>query len=124
MKLTIKILTISLLTAFLFTACEEENNEPGENEVWMKNNAFNPEEKDVLVGTTVKWINKDDTEHTITSSDGLFEGGSVAAGETYEYTFDSTGVYSYVCTIHTGMSGKIVVGNVDTGTDDDSGGDY
>lgn len=126
MKRYMKIITASLLAVFLFTACEEDNEGskegPGDNEVWMENIAFNPQEKSVPVGTTVKWINKDDVDHTVTSSDGLFDSGNIAGGETYEYTFDSTGTYDYVCTLHSGMTGTVIVGDSGSNGDDDGGG--
>jgi len=122
-----KFFTLSLLAVFLFAACEEENNEegnngPGENEVWMEDIAFSPASKSVPVGTTVKWINKDDVDHTVTSSEGLFDSGHIAAGEIYEYTFDSAGTYDYVCTLHSGMTGTVIVGDSGSNGDDDNGG--
>ncbi|MBS3805963.1 MAG: cupredoxin family copper-binding protein [Bacteroidales bacterium] len=122
-----KLFTMSMLAVFLFAACEEENNEdsnndPGENEVWMEDIAFSPSEKNVSVGTTVKWINKDDVDHTVTSSEGLFDSGNIAAGEIYEYTFDSAGTYDYVCTLHSGMTGTVIVGETGSNGDDDNGG--
>ncbi len=127
MKSIFKIVGISLAAALIFAACEDENNEsgPGENEVWMQNNEFNPVSLDISKGTTVKWINKDDVDHTVTSSDGLFDSKTVASGETFQYTFDSKGIYDYVCTIHSGMSGTINVDTTSTSDSDDDGGyDY
>jgi plastocyanin len=132
MKSILKTLMIGLAASLIFAACEDENNNesgPGENEVWMQNNDFNPENLEISKGTTVKWINKDDVDHTVTSSDGLFDSKIVPAGETFQYTFDSTGTYDYVCTIHSGMSGTINVGttssNDDSSNNDDGGGyDY
>jgi len=128
MNFYMKFFTVSLLAVFLFTACEEEeNNEqgkdgPGENEVWMENIAFTPGEISVPVGTTVKWVNKDDVDHTVTSSEGFFDSGNISAGEIYEYTFDSTGTFGYVCTLHSGMTGTVIVGDSGSNGDDDSDG--
>lgn len=81
------------------------------------------QEKNVSVGITVKWINKDDVYHTVTSSGGLFDSGHIAAGEIYEYTFDSAGTYDYVCTLHSGMTGTVIVGESENdGGDDNNGG--
>jgi hypothetical protein len=34
------------------------------------------------------------------------------ASGTYQYTFTTPGSYSYICTLHSGMSGQVVVGDV------------
>ena len=74
------------------------------------------------MGTTVKWVNKDDVDHTVTSSDGFFDSGNISAGEIYEYTLDSTGTFDYVCTLHSGMTGTVIVGDSGANGDNDSDG--
>jgi plastocyanin len=128
---TLRMITLSLAAALIFAACEDKNKGnndnagPAENEVWMQNNAFDPETLNISKGTTVKWINKDDADHTVTSSDGFFDSKTVAGGDTFQHTFDSTGIYDYVCTIHSGMSGTVNVDTTSTNDDsnDDGGGD-
>ncbi len=84
-----------------------------EAEVAMEGSAFVPEVITVTTGTTVIWANRDAFEHTVTSGtqgspSGTFD-ASVAAGETFSYTFDSAGSYDYYCRIHSGMSGTVIV---------------
>lgn len=79
-------------------------------EVDMLNSAFSPSSITVARGTTVIWINKDATVHTVTSG-AMFDSGDVTQGKSFSYTFNSTGTYSYYCRYHRsmGMTGRVVV---------------
>lgn len=91
------------------------SNSPGANEVWMQNNMFNPTSLTVSAGTTVKWTNKDNVNHTVTSGTpsspaGLFDSGNITASGTYSFTFSTAGTYQYYCRVHAPMmAGTIVV---------------
>jgi plastocyanin len=80
-----------------------------EHEVGMAGRAFAPSTLEIQVGDTVTWTNDDDTEHTVTASDGLFDSGQLAEGGTFAFTFDTAGEYSYFCAIHPEMQGRVVV---------------
>ena len=77
---------------------------------------FDPEVTDVEVGTTVVWENLDNTVHTVTSgnadagADGMFDSEMMAAGASFEYTFNEDGSYDYYCTFHPWMKGTVNVG--------------
>ena len=106
-----KILVIS---AVLFALCTVisgcgKSDVPGANQVWMQNMAFTPNSITVPVNTTVTWTNKDGMTHNVTSDSGTFVSGNIAAGGTYAHQFTSTGTYNYRCTIHAGMTGKVIV---------------
>ncbi|NIQ04689.1 MAG: cupredoxin family copper-binding protein [Candidatus Korarchaeota archaeon] len=80
----------------------------------MENLEFVPETITIQVGTTVKWINKDSVDHTVTSGTrgnptDLFDSGDVGAGETFQYTFTNAGTYDYYCKYHPGMEGVVNV---------------
>ncbi len=75
----------------------------------ISGNAFNPSSKTISEGTTVKWVNNDGYAHTVTSDNQVFSSGNINGGDSYTYTFNSTGTYDYHCTIHTTMTGSIVV---------------
>lgn len=79
------------------------------NEVIIQGDAFSPVILTVPINTTVKWTNNDAVNHTISSETGLFESGVITHGGTYSFQFTSAGTYSYHCTIHPFMTGKIVV---------------
>ncbi len=84
---------------------------PGPNQVFMQNIAFNPTTRTVAKGTTVQWVNQDGVTHTVTkvSGPGAAFNSSVASGGNFSVTFDSAGTIQYHCTIHAGMTGTIVV---------------
>jgi plastocyanin len=96
-------------------ACKKEtkNNttsgSPGTNEVWMQNTAFTPSSITVTVNTTLTWTNKDGMAHTVTSTTGLFDSGNINAGGTYSHQFTTAGTFPYRCTIHSGMTGTVIV---------------
>lgn len=78
----------------------------------IKNIQFAPKELTVKAGTTVKWTNSDQVAHTVTKDSGPgpdFDSGDVAGGGTYEQTFKTPGKIHYVCQIHPGQEGDIVV---------------
>jgi plastocyanin len=76
---------------------------------------FSPQNVTVIIGTnnTVQWTNKDSTDHSVTSRPGdpaSFNSGAIPPGGTYEYTFNTPGVYPYYCTFHPGwMHGTVTV---------------
>lgn len=71
--------------------------------------SFNPQSLQVAKGATVTWTNNDSTEHTVTSDDNLFDGGLLASGATFSYTFNQAGTFNYHCKIHPSMTAKVVV---------------
>ncbi len=62
------------------------------------------------VGDTVIWTNTGSSAHTATSDHGLWDSGRLAPGQTYSFTFNTPGNYSYHDAIGSGMSGLITVG--------------
>lgn len=82
---------------------------PGANEVWIQGRAFNPATITVTAGTTITWTNKDGVNHTVTSTTALFDSGTIANNGTYSHTFNSTGTFTYTCTIHPDMAGTVIV---------------
>lgn len=73
--------------------------------------AFAPAELTVPAGTTVVFTNQDETLHTVTPVEGptAFGGGVDGVGSSVEVTFEEAGRFEYICTIHPGMAGAIVV---------------
>ena len=81
-------------------------------------NAFDPRELTIVVGTTVRWTNLDSLPHTVTSgtsdgtagaADGLFDSGFLNPEDTFTYTFNEPGEYDYFCLPHPWMIGKVTV---------------
>lgn len=83
--------------------------------------SFTPSIMEIETGTTVTWTNADSIPHTSTASDGTFDSGVLAEGETFSQTFDTPGTYEYVCSIHPSMTGTVsVLDSAPTGIDGDS----
>ena len=80
------------------------------NEVGIANFAFTPQVLTVRAGTTVTWINRDDTAHAIASTTGAFPGSkALDTDQRYSRRFDKPGVYNYLCSIHPMMTARVVV---------------
>ena len=79
------------------------------NTVKIDNFSFTPQTVTVRTGTKVTWINKDDVPHTVTSNDKKFKSRALDTDEQFSYTFSVPGTYSYYCSVHPHMTGKIVV---------------
>jgi plastocyanin len=63
-------------------------------------------------GETVTWTNQDGLEHNVLGANGAWGSfGSMRTGKKTSYTFSEPGVYAYVCTMHPGMVGTVVVGD-------------
>ena len=71
--------------------------------------AFAPATITTRVGEEVSWRNHDPADHTVTGADGGFDSGTMAQGATFRTSFDDPGEYRYLCALHPGMKGKVVV---------------
>jgi plastocyanin len=82
-----------------------------------RGNQFSPADVIVDVGTKITWRNGDAVAHDVKkSADAVDFGGTFGAdasrfgpGQSYSFTFTEAGTFSYTCTIHTLMSGKVEV---------------
>lgn len=117
-KLFISLLIIPIL--FIAASCDKDDNEgdtstnggstgPGTNEVWIQGSAYNPATITVDAGTTIKWINKDNIGHTVTSDNNLFDSGTLNLNGTFSLNFPAAGTYSYHCIPHPFMTATVVV---------------
>jgi plastocyanin len=71
---------------------------------------FSPTTTYVNVGGTVKWTNGTDAPHTVTSDTGSeLDSPSLNEDKTFSHTFAATGTFAYHCTVHTYMTGQVVV---------------
>ena len=80
-------------------------------EVSIQDFAFDPPHIQVSTGDTVTWTQGADEEaHTATADDGTFDSGTLTAeGETFEFTFEEAGEFSYFCEVHPEMLGLVTV---------------
>jgi len=91
------------------TRAKSEDTKVPPAQVSVDNFSFGPDTLTVPANSTVTWINKDDVPHVIASNDGLFKSKALDTDDKYSYTFSKAGTYSYYCSIHPKMVGKIVV---------------
>jgi len=71
--------------------------------------AFSPNPLTISVGTTVTWMNHDNTSHTATANSGAFDTGIVAPGGQASKQFTTAGSFAYHCSIHPNMVATITV---------------
>jgi plastocyanin len=71
--------------------------------------SFSPQRLSVKAGTTVTWINQDDTPHIVASSTKLFKSKALDTTDKFSFTFTTPGTYEYFCSLHPHMSGTVVV---------------
>jgi plastocyanin len=77
--------------------------------VKIDNFTFGPTVVTVGVGTTVTWVNNDDIPHTVVAIDKAFKSHVMDSDEKFSFTFTKPGEYSYFCSLHPHMVGKVVV---------------
>lgn len=83
-----------------------------ENTIPIQDFEFTKEKITIERGTTITWINRDEAKHDITPTGGPsdFMGSELLSqGETYEFTFDTPGTYTYNCSPHPYMTAEIEV---------------
>src|SRR4051812_18493264 len=88
----------------LFLSCSKNSSSYGNttpptgsnsNQVSIYNMSFSPSSTTVNKGTTITWTNNDNTTHTVTANDNRFGSGYLNKGDSFSYTFDSTGTFAY-----------------------------
>ena len=80
-------------------------------DVAIHNYSFTPSTLTVPVGTTVTWTNRDFDVHTVTADDTrqTFKSAGLDTDDSFSFTFNKAGTYSYHCSLHPHMTGKIIV---------------
>jgi plastocyanin len=119
----VRLSFLSLISLLIFAACSKSgggayggnnnnNNTGGNNDpntVKMAGMAFYPLTLTVAAGTTVTFLNNDNTTHTVTDDGGTFDSGNIAAGANYKHTFATGGTIKYHCKIHSSMKATVEV---------------
>ena len=124
-----------MIAALLATSCSADEPptgmtaEPAKDAITVEiaDFAFAPGDLEIEQGETVTWTNEDDIAHTVTSGrakkqgvpgvsknrdaapDGVFDSGTMDLDDTFEFSFDESGTFTYFCAIHAGMSARVVV---------------
>ena len=79
------------------------------SEVKIDNFTFAPGTITVKAGTQITWTNGDDIPHTVVSDDKTFKSKVLDTDEKFSFAPTKPGTYSYFCSIHPKMTGKVVV---------------
>jgi len=78
-------------------------------DVKIDNFSFTPATLTVKAGTQITWTNGDDIPHTVVSDSQVFKSKVLDTDEKFTFTASKPGTYSYFCSIHPKMIGKVVV---------------
>ena len=73
---------------------------------------FGPASITIPVGTTVVWINDEQSEHTVTADDDSFDSGDQPFEASFARTFSEPGTYRYYCRFHGDVGGVGMAGTV------------
>ena len=109
----LRCLRPGLLVCFMAVGLAPQQSFPAgasKAQVDIDNFSFLPKEITVPVGTTVTWTNHDDVPHVVASADDQFKkSAALDTDESFSHTFTTAGNYTYFCSIHPHMTGKIIV---------------
>jgi plastocyanin len=107
------ILSIATLIVLALTALPTTQSAaaagPPSADIKIDNFSFTPQTITVKTGTQITWTNGDDIPHTVVSEDKSFKSKVLDTDEKFVFTAAKPGTYSYFCSIHPKMTGKLVV---------------
>lgn len=103
------VLAVALFTTQAAPAASPRATASGTKTVSISHFEFHPHTLNIAKGTRVVFSNKAGTAHTATNA-GVFDTGHIKPGHSVAVRFTQKGTFSYHCTIHPFMHGKIVVG--------------
>ena len=117
-KMKIFTLCMALFFTLTFLSCTKDASRPAQDDetkaesviagrISILSSGFDPQEFYVREKGTVLWINNDNSVHTVTADNGVFNSGDLRSGATFSYTFNTRGDYPYHCKYHPEMAGII-----------------
>jgi plastocyanin len=71
--------------------------------------AFHPVNLVVATGTRVRFVNRDSTAHTATTTSAGFDSGTLKPGQGATVTLTKRGTFAYICQFHAFMHGTVSV---------------
>ena len=77
--------------------------------VEIRDMKYEPATLTITAGTMVTWINEDTMPHTVTDRNRMFHSAALDTKDSFSYTFATPGEFTYFCTIHPFMVGKVIV---------------
>ncbi|MFP5328304.1 MAG: plastocyanin/azurin family copper-binding protein [Acidimicrobiia bacterium] len=106
------------LVLSLAVACGGGGGGDADHEIVIEEFTYSPAQLKVKRGDTVRFVNRDAFEHTVTSGetsgpenvpDGLFDESLPDKGSAAVVTFDEAGTFTFYCQQHNAMDGEITV---------------
>lgn len=104
--------SVGLALALTVVACGNDGRDPFPSdavvttEVSVLDNSFGPTVIEVAAGDSVTWTWEGKAPHDV-DGDGFTS--EVQTEGTFQHTFDRPGEFQYICNIHGGMKGLVVV---------------
>jgi plastocyanin len=108
-KLAIRYATLLLLLTASCCACVAQKAAAQTRTIIISGFKYQPDVLTVNAGDTVEWKNNDIVPHTVTADDKSFTSGAIRPGATWKFVAKKSGTFSYTCTPHPNMHGKLVV---------------
>ena len=105
-----KLLILTALLALSVPAVAgSTQTERASKTVGAYNNKFKPKSVTVKRGTKVTWVIRRGVHNVVSKRGGFLASKVMGKGGKYSKKFSRSGSYPYVCTLHPGMNGKVVV---------------
>src|SRR3954467_11624760 len=70
---------------------------------------FSPKSATITQGDTVTWVNKDNANHQVLADKGQFVSPILRRNQSYSFTFNAAGTYTYKDELHPTLKGTITV---------------
>ena len=81
----------------------------GATDVNINGFAFGPAKLVAPAGSTVTWINADDSPHQVSVAGGSLKTAVLLRGQSAGVTFKDPGVFEYACALHPGMKATVEI---------------
>lgn len=98
-----------LTLSFVLVCGDAVNCDVKTAEVPIAQGAFQADNLFVAAGSTIRWTNQDSEPHSVRSTSGLWDSSELEQNESYTYTFNQPGVYTYEIPDRPGVRGQVVV---------------
>ena len=101
-----------VLSAGVMVACSDDDDgtgPDGSETVEMRDFSFSPATVTVEAGTAVRWVNEGNEAHNTRSETQVWSSADLPSGQSFNFTFPTAGTFPYVCTLHPGMEGTVIV---------------
>ena len=82
---------------------------PGTLFVAARDSFFTPDTITIAAGFPIRWTNEGHLYHTVVSDSALWASDFISPTHWFEVRFDSAGTFPYHCSVHSGMTGTVIV---------------